>query len=304
MRVLIIGLGSIAKKHIDALRVLYKELEVYALRSTADSAKYQDVINLSSLDNISTYNFDFAIISNPTAKHYETLAVFKDLNIPLFIEKPLFGDVGEDESKLVDFYTDNLAVTYVACNLRFLSCLQEIKIILKDKRINEVNVYCGSYLPEWRPNVDFRSVYSANKEMGGGVHLDLIHELDYLYWVLGAPIKSTASFSSKSSLEISSYDYANYLWAYNGFMANVVLNYFRRDAKRSFEIVCESETYRVDLLKNVIYRNEEVIFSSDQKPSDTYLAQMRFFLTEVVGNGTNFNSIKEAYKILNLCLNV
>lgn len=304
MRVLIIGLGSIAKKHINALKELHNEVEIYALRSAVDSAKYQDVINLSSLDQISTFNFDFAIISNPTAKHLETLAVFKELNIPLFIEKPLFGDVGVDEKELVDFYTDNSSITYVACNLRFLSCLQEIKAILKDKRINEVNVYCGSYLPEWRPNVDFRSVYSANKEMGGGVHLDLIHELDYLYWILGSPIKRTAFFSSKSSLEISSYDYANYLWQYNGFTANVVLNYFRRDAKRSFEIICESETYMVDLLKNVIYRNNEVIFSSDQKPSDTYLAQMSFFLTEVVGNGTNFNSIKEAYKILNLCLNV
>ena len=303
MKVLIIGLGSIALKHIKALQELYPSVVIYALRRKGElSKKLEGVIEVFNINDIEVDTLSFILISNPTAVHYQTIKEVIAYKKPLFIEKPLFSDLSKEANELVTKVEKQETPTYVACNLRFLECIAKVKELIVGKRINEVNVYCGSYLPDWRPNVDFRKVYSANKEMGGGVHIDLIHELDYVYWLFGAPIHTQSFFSNKSSLNITAYDYANYLWEYDDFSVSVVLNYYRRDSKRTLEILTDEGTYLVDLLKNTILYNDELVFQSRQIPLETYTAQMQFFVEEILNKQTKFNTIVEANKILELCL--
>lgn len=303
MKVLIVGLGSIAKKHVAALRKITNTATVFALRSAPDSAKEEGVVNLYSGDDLQAQDFDFAIVSNPTYNHRNTIAVLAELRIPLFIEKPLFDTVGEAEELLLEKIKRAEIPTYVACNLRFLDSLQFIKGELNSKRINEVNIYCGSYLPDWRPGEDFRKIYSANKEMGGGVQIDLIHELDYTYWLFGKPEHTRALFRNSSSLDISAIDYANYVWQYEEFTASIILNYYRIETKRTLEIVCEDGTYLINLLKNSVSFGTEIIFSSEQKMVDTYQLQMAYFLNLIKHKkDSNFNTVFEAYKILKLCI--
>lgn len=301
MKVLIIGLGSIAKKHVDALRKISSELEFYALRHkvTDESDGIKNIYSYGDLEQIS---FDFAVISNSTLFHSETIQKIKHLNIPLFIEKPVFNEVSLVNENLVKELIEKNNSTYVACNLRFLEGMIKMKEILKDKRIEEVNSYCGSYLPDWRENKDYKNIYSAKKSEGGGVELDLIHELDYLYWIFGQPECSHSVFKSNSSLDIDSTDYANYLLDYGDFCANVILNYYRKDAKRTFEVLTSEGTYLLNLKENKIYFNNELIFESDQTILDTYKIQMKFFIENKVLKNSNFNNIDEAYKILKLCL--
>lgn len=303
MKVLIIGLGSIAKKHVDAIRKLDEFAEVFALRRSLNSkSDIVGVTDIFSLNDLKIADLDFIIISNPTSEHFSTIKQLSEFNIPLFIEKPLFSEITEDTQCLVDQIENKNIKTYVACNLRFLECLQQLKEIIKDKVVNEVNVYCGSYLPNWRPGVDFRTIYSANKEMGGGVHIDLIHELDYVYWLFGNPVKTQSFFSNNSSLNITAFDYANYLWLYEGFSASIILNYYRKDSKRTIEIVTEEGTYNVDLLRNSIEFNGNIIFISDNKIIDTYSKQIDFFVENVIKKGEKFNTIGEANTILKLCM--
>jgi len=300
MKILIVGLGSIAKKHIAALKKLLPSCEIFALRNGKDSKSYENIIDLYNLQDTSE-QFDFAIISNPTSQHAQTIELLKSFAIPLFIEKPLFDTI--NYSELVQGITNLGTKTYIACNLRFLDSLQYLKSKLINRRMHEVNVYCGSYLPDWRPDVDFRKVYSANKEQGGGVHIDLIHEIDYIVWLFGIPVDLKKTFLSQSSLNISAFDYANYLFIYNEFCANIILNYYRRDAKRTIEVVCEEGTFIVDLLKNTVTFNGEIIFKSNQKILDTYDSQMSFFIDNLESqNEFIFNNINEAYNILKLCL--
>ena len=67
-------------------------------------------------------------------------------------------------------------------------------------------VICSSYLPDWRPGVDYRTVYSAHKALGGGVTIDLIHEWDYLVDLFGVPQKLYNFKGTYSDLEIDSDD--------------------------------------------------------------------------------------------------
>lgn len=302
MKVLIIGLGSIANKHVDALYKIDSKVEIYALRRDESSRNIDGIINIFKYEDIYNIKPDFCIISNPTEAHYSSIRTIFDFKIPLFIEKPLFSNIGLDEESLVLDIKKSLVPNYVACNLRFHNCLIYSEEFIKSKRINEVNVYCGSYLPDWRPGQDFRKVYSANKEMGGGVHIDLIHELDYVVWHYGYPIKTNRQTSNKSSLKISAVDYANFLLEYNEFNVNVVLNYFRRDPKRFMEVVCEDGTLMVNLLENKVIWNDEVVYESSKSMQDTYLEQMKFYLNSVLTQEVSFNDVEEAYEILKICL--
>ena len=303
MKVLIIGLGSIALKHIKALQELYPSVVIYALRRKGEPFKgIKGIIEVFDIDEIAIDTLSFILISNPTSVHYNTIQKVIRYKKPLFIEKPLFEALSKEANDLVTEVEKQGIPTYVACNLRFLESIIKIKELLVGKRVNEVNVYCGSYLPNWRPNVDFRKIYSANKEMGGGVHIDLIHELDYVYWLFGAPIHTQSFFSNKSSLNITAYDYANYLWEYDDFSVSVVLNYYRRDSKRTLEILTDEGTYLVDLLRNNISYNDEIVFQSSQLSLETYTAQMQFFVEEILNKQTKFNTIVEGYKVLELCL--
>lgn len=303
MNILIIGLGSIAAKHIDAIYQLNRSAQIYALRSNSTiKSEIAGITNVYSLGEVNLSAIDFILISNPTSEHFATIKQVVEYNIPLFIEKPLFSEINQETQNLVNEIEEKGTATYVGCNLRFLNALKKLKEILKDTRINEVNVYCGSYLPNWRAGVDFRTIYSANKEMGGGVHIDLIHELDYVYWLFGMPVKTTSFFSNNSSLNITAWDYANYLWNYEGFSASIILNYYRRENKRTIEIVTESGTYMADLLKNTIEFDNKCIFASAQKIADTYYDQMQFFMNSILQNNIQFNTITEANTILGLCM--
>jgi len=303
MNVLLVGLGSIAKKHIMALNSIDTSFCIYALRSSINSKSFDTVYNIYTIEELNDKKIDFAIVSNPTAEHKRTIELLLPLQCPLFIEKPIYHKTNIQD--IVDKIKEKKILTYVACNLRFLECLNYIKkVIISDKKIlNEINVYCGSYLPEWRPNINFRDIYSVNPDMGGGVHIDLIHEIDYLYWLFGMPEETKTVFRSRSSIGIKAYDYANYCLIYNSFCASVVLNYYRKDTKRTLELVFEDETWIVDLRKNIIMSQDKIIFKSDQDIIDTYLDQMNYFVQLVKTNKkTSFNAIEDAYNVLKICL--
>lgn len=302
MKVLIVGLGSIAKRHLAALQILQPDVEVFALRSQPDASNWEGVKNVYDLEAVIGQKFDFAIISNPTSEHKRTITELLRLHCPLFIEKPLHASLDVEE---VLPLVESLSIpTYIACNLRFLGCIQYLHsaLLQTPQRVQEVNVYCGSYLPDWRPGQDFRQTYSAQASLGGGVHIDLIHEFDYLYWLFGMPRQTHRLLRSSSSLDISSVDYANYTLEYPGFVANVVLNYYRRDAKRTLELVLENETWLVDLRANRVTCGEKVLYASEESIADTYLAQMKHFLAVIAGQESSLNPIQEAFDVLKICL--
>lgn len=303
MKVLIVGLGSIAKKHIAAINKIEKNIEIWALRSSKQASKYNGVKNIYSFEELKTIEVDFAIISNPTSEHYKSIEQLSELGCPLFIEKPLFHKL--DIEELVLKVEKKGILTYIACNLRFLDVIQKVKdeCTNSNRRVNEINVYCGSYLPDWRSGIDFKKVYSAIPELGGGVHIDLIHEIDYIYWIFGSPNSISKTFRKNSNLEINSVDYANYMMVYEQFCASIVLNYYRRDAKRTLEIVFEDETWFIDLIQNQISVKDKVIFDSSQGILETYESQMEYFLNLVkLQKKESFNNISEAFNVLKLCI--
>ena len=304
MNILIVGLGSIGKKHVDAIIALEPDSKLFAVRSQKNADTYKTVLNVNPGEALPV-KIDFVIISNITSVHAKTISDMLLLKCPLFIEKPVLDSLIEG-SKLSKAIQAKGILTYVACNLRFNPALVFIKNYLdrKKPRINEVNIYCGSFLPDWRPDRDFKTVYSANKEMGGGVHLDLIHEIDYCTWLFGFPYNKSVIKGAYSSLNIMACDYANFNFQYSLFCVSIILNYYRRDAKRTLEIVTSEVTLVADLIKNTVTNqiSGEILFQSEMKMTDTYKEQMKYFLNKISQSEQPMNSFDNALKVLGIAM--
>lgn len=304
MEILIIGLGSIANKHLHAIRTLIPDAKLIALRSDRNKADVEGIESVYALEDL-TNKPDFAIISNPTNLHAEFIKALAERAIPMIIEKPALHSLG-NENELLEIIQQKKIFTYVACNLRFHPGIQFLRSYLNQhsSKVNEVSVYCGSYLPDWRPKLNFRTVYSANLSMGGGVHLDLIHELDYTLWLFGHPMKFRGFQSNSSTLQIDAPDYAHYLLNYPTFSASISLNYYRRDPKRVIEVVFEDETLLVDLLLNKVSNSRcEILYSnSDFTILDTYTSQLKYVLTKLMSNEVPMNTFEDSLDVLKIAL--
>ncbi len=300
---LLIGLGSIAQKHIAAITLLYPDSVFIALRSSKSGTSIpgvKDIFQLSDLEK----NPDYILITNPTFLHEKAIIKCLGLGKPMMIEKPLFSDIYQKETLLESIKKHNIP-TYVACNMRFHPSLQFLKKLteIRSLRINEVNVYCGSYLPNWRKVRNFRDCYSANADMGGGVHLDLIHEIDYCTWLFDMPFETRAIRRNSSSLEISAADFGHYLLLYKNFCINITLNYYRRTAKRGIEIITDDAVFECDLLTSKVTENgKEIFFDKEFTIKQTYIDQMRFFLSNINCGKPIMNNVDEAFSVLKLAL--
>ncbi len=307
MNILIVGLGSIAVKHINVLRSLFgSTIHLYALRSGNSQETYPGINDFKSYDEIDV-DIDFAIVSNPTSEHFNTINTLLNKPIPLFIEKPIVHKM-EQAEKLLKRIVSHDVFTYVACNLRFHPCIKFLKNYLTEDikdTINEVNIYAGSYLPDWRPGKDYKRSYSSISTMGGGVHLDLFHEFDYVFWLFGNPDTVSSIKRSESSINIDAVDYANYCLEYPRFAVSVILNYYRRKAKRQIELVFEEKILTVDLIGCIITDdNGTVIFSeSTYSILDTYTEQMKYFSEHLIQKRPPMNTFAESVQILKICLN-
>jgi len=241
IKALVIGYGSIGKRHADILSKLgvFKNVSVLSRQT---GLPYETINDLAEISNL---NPDYVVIASPTSLHHEHLKFLED-NLEgrkILVEKPLFG------SKIDQEIQHNQV--FVGYNLRFHPLLQKLKDYIKNRKLWNINVFCGSYLPEWRTGRDYRQTSSAMQDLGGGVLLDLSHELDYLQWLLG-PIEVDHAVSKKvSDLEIDSDDLL-LLSGKNGkgIHVHVTLNYFTRKSLRRILVDGEGISIQGDLISN------------------------------------------------------
>lgn len=140
---------------------------------------------------------------------------------------------------------------YVGYVLRFHPVLQKIKALLNGRCILSANVACGSYLPNWRTNIDYRESYSAKRSEGGGVLLDLSHELDYCSWLTGHLIDVKSYQVKVSELEIDSDDLVSLVGKTDrNVIVNLVMDYFTKADQRVIRINTNEFTLEADLINN------------------------------------------------------
>lgn len=302
MKVCFTGLGSIAGRHIRNLRELLGDrVRITVLRSGMGAAAGRDIAPL--IDRICAgegeleASYDALFITNPTFLHYDTLLKYHRFSDAFFIEKPVFMDGNEE---LLPF-KDSGKKYYVACPLRYTDVIQYLKEHVDAAKVRSARCISSSYLPDWRPGSDYRNTYSARREMGGGVSADLIHEWDYIQFLLGMPNQVKCMIGKKSNLEIDSDDIALYIADYDDKTAEIHLDYFGRKPQRKLELYCDDETIAADLIAqriDFLVRGETICFS--QERDDYQKRELRHFLDIVKGKQRSDNDLEEACRVLRL----
>ena len=187
------------------------------------------------------------------------------------MEKPLF-DSGQDVPD------HDFANFYVAYNLRFHPALLRFRDLLDETTPYAVHAYVGQYLPDWRPDTDYRKGYSAIKAEGGGVLRDLSHELDALNWLLGGWTRMTALGGNLSTLEIDSDDVFSLMFETNRCpVATIQMNYLDSILRREIVALTERGTVRCDLAAGTVEFEGRTESFSVQR-DDTYIAQHKAIL--------------------------
>ncbi len=315
LRFLVIGCGSIGKRHLGNLKLLNAG-EILACDPREDrrreaSSRF-DVEATATLEDGWKRRPNVAVIATPTSTHVPVAQQAAERGCHLFIEKPVAERLdGLDE--LLDIVTRRGLVTLVGCNMRFHPGLMTVKRLLEEKAVGRVvsaRVEVGHYLPDWHPWEDYRGTYSALTRLGGGVILDAIHELDYIRWMLG-DVRTVACFSGKESgLDIETEDTAAILLRFaEGAIGEVHLDYVQREYSRTCQIIGDEGTIRWDYgagevrLYSGATRQRDVFRDPPGwEPNSMYVDEMRHFVRCLAGEEKPAQDVLEGRRVLEVAL--
>lgn len=311
LRALIVGLGSIGQRHVRNLRTLLgTDVELLALRSRGRSAvigeravvdertnvaMLYDIREVTSLDDAIAAKPDVAFVCNPTRLHLPVARALADAGCHLFIEKPVSDDT-EGVAELAEAVRASGVVAVVGCQMRFHPCLQRLHELLAVRAIGRptsVRIAIGEYMPGWHPYEDYRESYAARRDLGGGVVLTLIHEIDYAYWLFGMPSQLFAVGGRLSDLEIDVEDTASILMECRtddrAIPVHVAMDFLQRPPMRTCDVVGEHGRIAIDLVANILRRWDDtgVLDETLELPSfernQLFLDELSHFLSCVRG---------------------
>ncbi|TES93609.1 MAG: Gfo/Idh/MocA family oxidoreductase [Promethearchaeota archaeon] len=298
--ILLIGYGSIGKRHTKNLIDI--GIKPYILTKYPDDL---DAIFLRDIEEIKDLDINFCIIATPTSRHLDDLKRCLTLsNIPrkILIEKPLecFYLKGEKIKDISKKYGIDIFVAY---NMRFLKIFNIIKKFIEEKKdtIRIVDIVAGQDLKRWRPYKDYTESYSAHRDQGGGVDLDLSHEIDYVLWLFGDNFKDKIIFRNKiSNLKINSPDIFKLILEYNTFIVDITLDYIRSPKERYIKIICENgKNLYYDFITSILKISDKKMVINDNI-EQSYKEMLKALLSPNKINENKLSSVEDGLDVLKI----
>ncbi len=287
MRGLVVGLGSIGRRHLANLRTLLPDADLWALRRTGADAPVPAVKVVSTLEAALEARPQFAILASPSPFHVAEALVLAEAGVHLLIEKPI-SDQREGLSRLIELCHNRSLVLMTGYNLRFAPSLQALREALpRIGRVLSVRAEVGQYLPDWRPGSDYLRGVTARPELGGGVVLELSHEFDYLRWLLGEVASVCAVTGTRGDLGLAVEDLAEVLLTFeSGAIGSVHLDLLQRAPTRTCRVVGTEGTLEWDGLRRGLRLFTQggwtELLRPEAAPADRnriYLEELSHFLT-------------------------
>lgn len=310
-RILICGLGSIGRRHARILRQNFPSIELSVWRS-GQGAECPELELMShhflDLDAAIRWKPDAAVICSPAPLHqHQALSLIRE-RIPVLIEKPVgIGSEPQEgwDELLQHSQTVPVVIGYV---LRHDPCAEYLKKKMDSGefgKVLEADFYCGSWLPDWRPNLDYRSCVSSKQSMGGGVLLELSHEIDLALWLLDDFEITFASLRQSGLLDIDVEDQALLTGSgSNCSLITIRLNFCSRPSRRNIVIRCEKGEINWDLLKGKVDLStgdqELHSFNPSFQSDDRFRLQAERFIECIYKHEAPYCSLNDGLKVMKL----
>ena len=304
MKVLFVGLGSIGKRHLDDLIDILSERgeEFIADRVSHSDTPLPDKLAAVIRNTYHSFSevtdrYDCTFICNPTSLHGEAIKALIGCSDNMYIEKPMFESL-DPEYEAIPWGN---GIYHVACPLRFHPVIRRMYDLSKENRIVSFRALCSSYLPGWRPGSDYKQSYSARKDLGGGVRLDLIHEIDYIHWMFGSPDEALCRYGTYGGLGIETEDTADYILKWQGMTGTVHLDYLGDPTRRSLEFITDKgELIFGDIVAGTVMYSDTIEIL---KPTeDIRRTEMRYFVRLLAGEESPMNDQHDGWDSLKISL--
>lgn len=200
MKTLVVGYGSIGKRHARLLAPLSDELALVTQQAISDFPCYKTIqVALEKMQP------DYVVICSATAQHATDMVALKTAGYTgkVLVEKPIFNDITQSGAPYP-------FTVYVGYQLRFHVVVAALKKALEGKRLQSARGYVGQHLSQWRPDRDVKETYSAHRTQGGGVMRDLSHELDLAQFLFGEVTAHSGVAQRKADVTVDSEDSADF----------------------------------------------------------------------------------------------
>jgi predicted dehydrogenase len=314
-RILIVGLGSIGKRHLRLARKLLPHSKIAVLRhkiafTTPEGADYI----FSTFTEAIEFAPHLAVITNPSNFHISAAMPLAKNGVHLFIEKPFSATIiGAKE--LIDTCKKTNALLSTGYNLRFLLSLQKFKSLIDSEKIGDVwsvRSEVGQFLPNWRFESDYRQSVSAQLALGGGVLLELSHEIDYLRWIFGEVDWVQAVLGKQSDLEIDVEDTAHLIMGFvkkekkNQLVATLNLDFIRHDTVRTCTAVGKSGSLRWNGLDGTVElwisgtKGWQEIYKHQDGSDESYIEEWNHILFCIEQGSTPMITGEDGLKVVHI----
>jgi len=309
-RICIIGFGSIGRKHFSIVREMYPEIEIILVRSgkgkNFEEEKFAKKI-VNNIDEAINFSPEAAFICTPATLHLIQATKLIEKNIPILIEKPLSdSSIGIKDLKILANQSN--AVILVGYVLRYSESLKFFKKMIDNKlrfNFDSADINCQSFLPDWRPNQDYKKSPSANKKLGGGVLLELSHEIDYANWIFGGFKNVRCKLENTGILDIDVEDNASLKLVSNkNIDVNIDLNFSQKEKVR--ECIYKNKEYSIkwDGIKDEVIlkrkNSDPKIWSFKSGDNEIYKKQIKHFFKCVIKSEKPQVSLDESIEVLNI----
>jgi predicted dehydrogenase len=314
-RILIVGLGSIGSRHLRLARQLLPDADIRILRHRPQRP-IPDLANGVFFRINDAVNFapQLSVIANPAPFHLSVSIELAKAGSHLLVEKPLSHSL-DGVPQLLKTCRENGVSLHTGYNLRYDSALLFFSRLVRQELVGAVlSVRCevGQFLPDWRVDADYRESVSARKALGGGVLLELSHELDYLRWIFGDVEWVCAQLSHQSSLEVDVEDTAHISLRFKKtstlrpLLAVAHLDFIRQDPTRYCLAIGEKGTLRwngltgsVDLYP-VGGKKWETLFNRKESIDESYISQWRHLINCAENQLSQIHSGEDGLKVLEI----